>query len=64
MDIKVSGLSKDHDAVQAAKLMAEAHSENEGISEPLSIVHEQFPALTVDQLICLWIGINMARNPL
>ncbi len=61
MKFSISDLSKTHPVVLAAKLMHDLHSKADGMYEPCREVLGKFPELTPEQVMCLWIGINMSE---
>ncbi|EOW9459296.1 hypothetical protein ACOCGI_000343 [Vibrio cholerae] len=58
MKIKIKDLHKAHAAVLGARLMAKVYPEHETMSPACEIVNEQFPELTAEQVMCLWLGVN------
>jgi hypothetical protein len=51
---------RDHVVVKAAYAMVQAHANanNETLRQAVDEVHAQFPELTFNHLVLLWIGIN------
>jgi hypothetical protein len=64
MKFGIPELNVSHPAVLAGRLMLDAYHKSSGMSEPCRIVHEHFPELSAEQIMCLWIGVNMAECPI
>ncbi|NOI14810.1 hypothetical protein [Vibrio hepatarius] len=62
MKIEVKDLNKSHPLVLAAHLMSVAYHQYETMIPACEMVLEQFPQLTPEQVICLWVGVNCANN--
>lgn len=58
MKIRIKDLHKEHTAVRAARLMAKVYPEHETMIPACEIVYEEFPKLTPEQVMCLWLGVN------
>ena len=58
MPLRLDELHKDHDLVRAAHAMVHAHMDHETALPALEDVREQFPDVSAEHLICLWVGIN------
>lgn len=58
MKIQIKDLSKNHPVVLAASLMAEMYHQYETMVPACEAVIEEFPHLTPEQVICLWLGVN------
>lgn len=56
--IRVRDLHKDHWLVKAGKSMVLAHSKHETLLPALEEITEQYPQLSSDMGIAMWIGIN------
>lgn len=54
-------LGRDHPIALAGRLMFDLYFRYEGKQEPCRIVGEQFPQLSADQILCLWVGITMSE---
>lgn len=61
MKFLLTDISKSHPVVLAARLMHVLHSEHEGMYEPCRLVLVRFPMLTPEQVMCLWIAVNMSE---
>ncbi|EMH3444496.1 hypothetical protein [Vibrio harveyi] len=61
MKFSLMDLDKCHPVILAAKMMHDLYFENDGMYEPCLVVKEKFPELTPEQVMCLWVGINMSN---
>ncbi|HHY0483409.1 TPA: hypothetical protein ACVU4X_000003 [Vibrio parahaemolyticus] len=59
MEFQMLELTKEHPVVLAGRLMQDIFKEYDGMYWPCRIVLERFPELTKQQVMCIWIGINM-----
>ena len=58
MKFQIDKLHPEHQLVKAAQAMVTAHKDHEMAFSAIDEVREQFPALDIDTLIVLWVGIN------
>lgn len=58
MGIKVDELHKDHNVVRAAHEMVHSHGKHETLLPALYEVREQFPDVSTEVLIGIWLGVN------
>lgn len=63
MNFDLPDLSKEHSVVKAGRLMQHLYHQYETALEPCNQVLEAFPELKPDQVMCLWVGVNIAENP-
>lgn len=61
MEIKIAELSKTHRAVVAAHYMREQYFTHETMLPACEAVMEQFPELTPDQVMCMWLATNASN---
>ncbi|WP_193167541.1 hypothetical protein [Vibrio navarrensis] len=59
MEFELRDLSRTHTVVLAARLMQYLFPQYDGMYWPCRIVLERFPELTKQQVMCLWVGINI-----
>lgn len=62
MEIEIKDLDINHPLVSAAHLMSEAYNHYETMMPACAMVWKQFPQLTQEQVICLWVGVSCANN--
>ncbi|HDV5593855.1 TPA: hypothetical protein RI785_002575 [Vibrio cholerae] len=62
MNFNLSDLDKDHAIVKAGRLMQYLYHQHENAYESCAKVLEAFPELKPDQVMCLWVGVNIAEN--
>lgn len=58
MNFKMSELHADHYVVKAAQAMVIAHSDNQGMTAACEAVLGEYPKLTHDQIMVMWIAVN------
>ncbi|MFA0001663.1 hypothetical protein AB4428_25510 [Vibrio lentus] len=61
MKFSLPDLNRNHDVVLAARLMHYLHGSHDSAYEPCRLVLARFPELTPEQVMCLWVGVNMAE---
>ncbi|GLQ73283.1 hypothetical protein [Vibrio penaeicida] len=61
MKFSLPDLNRSHDVVLAARLMQDLYSSHYSANEPCRLVLARFPELTPEQVMCLWVGVNMAE---
>jgi len=61
MNFTIPDLHNEHPALLAGRLMLEQWNENEMMHGACKHVLKRFPELTPEQVMCLWIGVNMAQ---
>lgn len=61
MQFGIPDLNVEHPVVKAGRLMQDVYHKYDGMAEPCQIVHKQFPQLSPEQIMCLWVGVNMAE---
>ncbi|MFA0001666.1 hypothetical protein AB4428_25530 [Vibrio lentus] len=59
MEFELMDLNKKHTVVLAARLMQDIFPEYDGMYWPCRIVLDRFPELTKQQVMCIWVGINI-----
>lgn len=61
MKFSMADLDKQHSVVLAARLMHDLYQQHENMFEPCSQVLEAFPELSPEQVMCIWVGINISE---
>jgi hypothetical protein len=61
MRFSLPDLNKNHTVILAAKLMHHLYQSHDAAYQPCRIVLARFPELTPEQVMCLWVAINMAE---
>ncbi len=61
MRFSMPDLNKSHSVVLASRLMHDLYHAHEGMYEPCKMVLNTFPELSSEQVMCLWVAINVSE---